>query len=247
MLPLIHQSAFYLHVSIGSLALVIFWLPLLAKKGHKNHKLFGQYFVYGMYAVSISGLIMSSLVLIDPVGIRFPEQSLNPDKALQIAQQNRVTATFLLMLSALVFCNVKQSIIVLKAKADRKLLKKPAHLAVVIFLGVLSITMLIVGLSSDILLFSIFSAIGLLNSIGMLHYIYKKQLKNQEWIIAHLGNIIGAGIASYTAFFAFGGRRFFAEILTGNWQMLPWVLPTIIGLVLTNFFTRKYRQRYRVA
>lgn len=247
MFNFIHQFAFYFHVTVGSLALVIFWLPLMVKKGSKNHLRFGKLFVLGMYVVSISGFIMSMLVLIDPVAVRLPNEMTNDESLQRFINNNRVSAGFLLMLSVLVFSNVRQSILVLKVKANREMLKKPLHLSIISILGLLGLFMAWVGINNNIILFIIFAAVSVLNSIGMLHYIFKPEIKPREWIIAHLGNIVGAGIGAYTAFFAFGGRRLFAGLLTGDLQIIPWILPTIVGIFVTSYFTRKYRQQYRVA
>jgi len=51
MLNGIHQILFYIHVLCGSIGLIVFWLPMLSKKGTKFHKSFGSVFVYGMLAV----------------------------------------------------------------------------------------------------------------------------------------------------------------------------------------------------
>ncbi len=242
----IHQIAFYLHVVIGSIAMIVFWLPLIAKKGSKNHRLFGNLFVKGMYAVSISGFIMSILVLVDPIAVRLPEAIMNTEKTNHFILQNRIFSGFLLMLSVLVFSNVRQSILVLEAKADRSSLKTPFHISLLIVLGLLGLSMAVIGFKFEILLFEIFAALCIFNSIGMLYYIYKPAIKNREWIIVHLGNILGAGIATYTAFLSFGGRRLLAEVLTGSLMILPWILPSIIGVTASIYLTKKYRNQYRI-
>jgi len=246
MQQLIHSAAFYLHITIGSLALVVFWLPLIAKKGSANHIRFGNWFAKGMYAVSISGVLMSSLVLADPIGIRYPLNDFSVERIAQIAAQQRIFAGFLLMLSVLVFSNVKQSLLVLKAKANRELLKTPFHLATLTVLGVMGAVMAWIGITQQIILFQIFSVLSMLNAFGGFRYIFKETLKKREWVIAHLGNIVGAGIGAYTAFFAFGGRRFLSEIFTGQLQVIPWIVPGVVGISLMTYFNRKYRQQYRV-
>ena len=90
---LIHQFALYIHITIGAIALIIFWLPMFASKGSKNHRLYGKLFVNGMYAVSVSGIIMSLLVLADPVAVRLPEASLALQQQDFIAK-NRIFAGF---------------------------------------------------------------------------------------------------------------------------------------------------------
>ena len=243
---LVHQAAFYLHVVLGSIGLVIFWLPFFAQKGGKNHVNFGKIFAYSMYAVGTSGLLMSSLVIIDPIAVRLPPTDVSPEKMSEFIYQNRVFAGFLFMLSILVICNVRQAILVLKVKADRSKLKSPLHLALVGFLMLSALTIGGFGIKHGILLLEIFALLSLILSARMVHYIFKKNLKPREWILAHLSNIGGAGIAAYTAFFAFGGRKIFEELLTGNLQVIPWVLPAIIGTVGLNILTKKYTRQYKI-
>lgn len=243
----IHQISFFLHVVTGGLALLIFWVPMLSKKGNRTHRNYGEIFVYGMYAVSISGFIMTLLVLADPIGIRKPERNLTFEEANDLAYQYRIFAGFLFMLSLLVFSNIRQSILVLNAKAERQILRSTQHIALLCFLGCSGIVVAVIGFAQNILLFKIFSILSIVSSIGMLHYIFKPNLKPREWIIAHLGNIIGAGIAAYTAFFAFGGSRLFAAFLSGNLQVIPWVLPGIIGTIASIHLTKKYRKKFSVA
>jgi len=243
----IHQTAFYIHVVLGSLALVIFWLPIFAKKGSQNHVRFGNYFVAAMYTVSITGLIMSVLVLIDPVAVRLYDTNMPADELARIIYRNRIFAMFLLMLSLLVLSNTRHSILVLKAKNDRTQLRSSAHLSLVILLGVTGFITAIYGIMHNILLFQIFASLSVFNSLGLLRYIFKSHLQKREWIIEHLGNIIGSGIGAYTAFFAFGGRRLFEQLLTGNLQVIPWVIPGVVGVVSTIYLAKKYRKQYRVA
>ncbi len=242
----IHQFLLYFHITLGAAGLVIFWLPTLSKKGSPFHKQIGRIFVWTMFAISISGIIMSLFVLVDPIGVRVPERNLTFNQSFSLKQQSREAAVFLLMLSMLVFVNVKQSVLVLKVKADRDLLKTPSTL---IPIGILLATGIIVGIVAIIIvqpLFIVFSLLSIAISYGSLKYIFKKELKEREWVIEHMGNILGVGIATYTAFFAFGGRRFFSEIFGSGLQIIPWVLPSIIGVLATIYFSKKYKKKYRI-
>ena len=246
MLGIYHQFAFYIHIVLGSIALVVFWLPLLTKKGGKNHRLTGKIFVYSMYAVSISGVIMTTLVLFDPMAVRQPQAVLNAQQIIDFKIRNRIFSGFLFMLSVLVFTNVRQSILVLKAKKDRSLLKTPFHLLTISFLGCSGLIMGWIGFQQELTLFKVFAILSVLICIGMFRYIFKATIKKNEWIIEHLGNILGAGIGAYTAFFAFGGARFFSEVFTGSLQIVPWILPSIIGVAASTYLTKKYRKTYRI-
>ncbi len=246
MIHYIHQFLLYFHITLGAVGLVVFWLPTLSKKGSSFHKRIGKIFVWTMFAISISGIIMSVLVLLDPVGVRVPERNLSQAESFSLKQQSREVAVFLLMLSMLVFVNVKQSILVLKVKSERNLLKTPSALAPIVILLAMGIIVGIVGIIIIQPLFIMFSLLSIAISYGLLKYIFKKEIKQREWIIEHMGNILGVGIATYTAFFAFGGLRFFRQIFGSGLQIIPWVLPSIIGVLAIIYFSKKYRKKYRV-
>jgi len=59
----------------------------------------------------------------------------------------------------------------------------------------------------------------------------------------HLNGMIGSGIGAYTAFFAFGGRSLLGELLPGQWQVIPWVLPTVIGVIAASRVSRRWLGR----
>jgi len=220
---------------------------MLAKKGSAFHKKYGKVFAYSMFAVSISGIFMSTMILIDPIGVRNPSRDFTMASAFNFAEQNRNLATFLLMLSLLVFTNVKHSLLVLKAKDDRSILRSPGHIAAISTLFIAGLVVGYFALSQANILFMVFSSISLLSSIVLARYIFKENLKKREWLIEHLGNIIGSGIGAYTAFFAFGGRRIFSEIFQGQLQLIPWILPSVIGIAASIYLSKKYSLQYKVA
>ncbi len=246
MLSIIHQFLFYFHVTFGSVGLVVFWLPMLSKKGTAFHKKLGKVFTYSMFVVSISGIIMSVLVLMDPIGVRVPVTVMDTETTQLFIEQNRNTAIFLLMLSLLVFTNVKHSILALNAKGNRLLLRQYSHMIPVSILMLAGLGVGYLGISSGKTLFTIFSIIAILSSSSLFYYIFKKQLKKREWIIEHMGNIIGTGIGAYTGFFAFGGRRFLSEVFTGQLQLIPWMLPAVVGIAASVYLSKKYRLQYKV-
>ena len=244
---IIHQLAFYLHVTVGGFALIIFWLPMIAKKGSPNHVKYGRYFANGMYAVAISGFIMTTLVLIDPIGVREPLRNLSVETANQMAFQNRLFSSFLFMLSLLVFNSVHLSLRSLAAKADRNLLKTPGLVGGFVFQLLCALIVGAVGTIYNQVLFQIFAGLCIANGIGNLRYIFKTSIKPREWLIVHLGSILGAGIGAYTAFFVFGGSRLFSLFVSSNGQVVLWVIPGVVGTIGSIYLSKKYKAKYKVA
>lgn len=243
---IIHKSALYLHIALGTLALFIFWVPVISRKGSKNHRSWGKVFSWCMYAVSISGLLMSAIVWFDPIVIRYPEQTLTPERIEKATVFFRNLAEFLFLLSVLTLISVKHALLVLKTKSDRQALRHWSHLIWFGLLIVMGIKVFTIGLNTGFPLFIIFGLVGLVGGLGNLRYIFKREINQREWIIEHLSSILGTGIAVYTAFFAVGGRHWLNQILTGNLQLIPWVLPGIIGTVAIVIYKKRYQEKSKL-
>ncbi|MDZ7901905.1 MAG: hypothetical protein U5L01_04895 [Rheinheimera sp.] len=57
----------------------------------------------------------------------------------------------------------------------------------------------------------------------------------------HIGNMIACGIAIYTAFTAFGGRRLFE--LSWQWELVTWVAPGVVALSPSSLQPQIHRQK----
>ncbi len=242
----LHQFALYLHIVIGTVALILFWIPAIAKKGSKTHIVSGKYYTWSMYVIAVSGLLMCVLAYLDPVAIRRPPADASPERIARIIEYSRLMATFLFMLSLLVLVSIKHSILVLKVKSDRAQLKHWTHSSLIYALGIVGLNVTIQGATEEQSLLIIFGILSLISSMGTIHYIHKSKLRQREWMIEHLSNMIGSGIGVYTAFFAVGGRHLMAELLPGQLQLIPWIAPGIIGTLLIFKLKTKYEQKYKV-
>lgn len=238
----LHKIIVTAHITVGALALIIFWLPVIVRKGGRLHRSVGKLFANAMYFVSLTGVAASVLVLANPLAVRFPNMPASAvTDAAATAAANRASATFLLMLSVLVLASVRQGLLALRHKRDPAALRTATHLPLLFALPALAVVTGWLGVRYDQLLFLIFAGIGLLVGVGMLRYTYSEVVPNGA-IIEHLRGMLGSGIGAYTAFFAFGGQRFLSELLPGQLQVVPWVLPAIVGSIGIAFYSRRYRR-----
>jgi hypothetical protein len=65
------------------------------------------------------------------------------------------------------------------------------------------------------------------------------------WWYEHMGAMLGGGIAFHTAFLVLGLQRLLALPLMGTAMVVPWLLPTVIGLPTIAIWTRYYRRKFR--
>ena len=78
----------------------------------------------------------------------------------------------------------------------------------------------------------------------MLHYMRREPNNRMAWFYEHIGAILGAGIAFHTAFAVFGASRLFEFRLPGAWQVVPWILPALVGIPAIVLTTRHYRRKF---
>lgn len=67
-----------------------------------------------------------------------------------------------------------------------------------------------------------------------------RALRRKQWLRQHIGMMMGAYIGTSTAFLVVNVRDV-------NPAWLPWLVPTVLGVPLIGYFTRKFVGRERVA
>ena len=239
-MPLLHSILVTTHIAVGALALVLFWVPVMTRKGARTHVNVGRIYLYSMYAVSVTALIASSMVLYDPIGVQLPDAELEPARAAELSQRFRVFAVFLLMLGILVMTSLRHGMLALRERTQAGVLRTAAHRALVVALVIAAIIVGIVGVQYRQILLMIFAVVGAAAGIGMWADMRRDMRERSQRVYAHLNSLIGTGIGAYTAFFAFGGSRFLSELLPGQWQTIPWIMPAVIGTFAVSRLRRRY-------
>lgn len=236
----IHGYIVAAHIVAGALSLILFWVPTLTKKGGKVHSQFGDYYVKAMLFTSISGVISSTIALVAPLTI-YPTVPEHFESTAHFTAHLRGQYTFLLMLSLLVWNNIRHAVTVLSVKRDVTKLRTINYLWLPALLFVVAVIALYQGVTYGITLTCIFAPIALFNAVGIVRYAFQKEIVPGTWVTQHIGHIIGSGIGAYTAFFAFGGRTLFEGV--PSLQIASWVLPSLIGVPFTIWLSNKYKPK----
>ena len=87
----VHENVIRLHVAFGSCGLLLFWIPVVTRKGNLNHKKFGRYFAVVMYAVGFSGITVTTLDLLFPLAMHAPGIALEPARAVAVNEMGWVS------------------------------------------------------------------------------------------------------------------------------------------------------------
>lgn len=236
-MELILQTLRWAHTILGFIGLFVFWIPVLSKKGGKWHRQFGQIFRWSAYGVfSSAGL---SLLL---NGIRLLQQGITPSQAIN----NWSFLLFLAYLTLITAIILSHGTAVLRYKSNIAALARPWRIAAAVIAIICSFFIIAWAWywqpGNAMLLYAL-SPIGILNGLGMLRFYRQREVPARSWIPEHLGALLGCGIAYHTAFSAFGARQLFEYSVTGWGAVLPWILPTLLGIPAIVFWTRQYSSK----
>jgi hypothetical protein len=242
----LHSLLLYLHITLGAAALLLYWLPVIVRKGSKLHISVGKVFYYLMLLVSSSGIVMSLMGLYDPVAIYTAGKQMSDAQIERMLVWRIPFSQFLLLLSLLTWVTVRHAIGVLKAKSNRSLLKHWFYQGPVLLLLPTALYVAYQGITIGMPLLIIFSVVSIITATTISLYVYKATVKPRAWIIEHFSAMVGSGIAVYTAFFAAGGRRMLSQWLPGDWQLVSWLAAPVMGVAVLILLTGYYKRRYQV-
>jgi len=104
---------------------------------------------------------------------------------------------------------------------------------ILLAIGIYTAFVMIWTMNTVLLAFGIFFAINLLQEIILFVRVLKKQtLHPRNWLLRHIGMMLGSYIATVTAFLV-------TNVQNIEPQWLPWLAPTIIGTPIIAYYTRK--------
>ncbi|MEM8961013.1 MAG: hypothetical protein AAGD38_06005 [Acidobacteriota bacterium] len=225
------------HVIVGFAGLLAFWFPVFTRKGGRFHKLSGKIFVFAGYWVV--GTAALSCTLIAWPAFR---DGLTHERMVALAP-----VAFLTYLAWVTYVLLRYAVGVLRTKKDPTLLDttefRVLSVSAVISSPLLVIYATMFSSSWSVVLYAL-SPLGVLNGWPIWRYLRGKVAGKRVWFYEHLNATIGAGIAFHTAFAVFGSSRLFDNPLSGIAAVVPWVLPTAVGVPAMVLWKRHYQRKF---
>lgn len=199
------------HIAFGSLALLVGPVNMMVRKGSGVHRQLGHFFFYSMMVVSVSAIVMSATK-----GNYFLF----------------IIGVFTAYLAGTGY----------RAIGWKRLLKrgrKPKNLdwyisiAMLTFGAVLAIIGIVVLSKGETFgwVSIFFGILAVLLTVGDIRILLGINRQNGFWMRQHVSKMVGANIATYTAFIV-------VNSIIPN-QILSWILPTFLGIPVIIFFQRK--------
>jgi len=226
MLESLHKILLWIHIPFGFLSLVLFWIPITVKKGGDLHRKVGKWYYYSMWIVLISSALLS---ICNTFLGRY------------------LAALYLGFLTVITSYPLWYSYEILNQNKEwtSRYFRIRKFFVSIIFIT--SIGMFLMGSVKFKFqgmgpMMCFFGLIGIPTGRDIFMS-FEKAMKVETKLSMHIQGTIISGIAAYTAFFAFGGSRILMNVLHLNqrWMILPWILPTVLGVIYMRYMKKKYR------
>jgi hypothetical protein len=240
----IYRIVLLLHVCAGIAGLVAFWIPAVARKGKAVHVQVGRAFFYATCIVAATGLGMAGLLLADPLAAKPLANPVTPERAAEIATTIRLTSLFLAYLVLITFVPVHHGVRVLATRQAPERLRTPFHTAINVAVIAAAAGMVVLGVTMRQPVFALLSVIGFLLGPGNLRFARRPFATPMAWWYEHMESMLGGGVAFHTAFLVLGAGRLFGITLDGPAAIVPWLLPTIVGVPATSIWVGYYRRKF---
>lgn len=217
-----------LHIICGAVALAVFLIPLLTKKGGKLHIKIGWLYTFAMVLVGLTSLIITPWRMF-----------------LDVARNSATTgfSAFLFFVAAFTLCSIWNGLRVMKFKSRMTSDTGLLQIGPSILLIVLGIAIQILGYSTQNMLLMIFPFLSHLSSADQLRYWLSAPKEKMHWWFFHMNGMFAACIATVTAFLVTAVPRILPGSSTAHSPLL-WVAPGLILGLVSRRWTKSYRSQF---
>jgi hypothetical protein len=229
------------HIIGGATGLVIFWIPVLARKGGAHHRKWGRYFAYSMIWTGTASTGMGLCSLIAPLETH--------PKLTDIAMIRGLFGWMMLYLAILTIGLAWHGLTSIRNKANHAANRHWLNVGLQVVTIIAALNCAFQGwLIGQTLMIGV-ACVGLASAAVYLYFIYSSSPSKGEYVMQHMQALLGAGISVYTAFLAFGAVRLMPS---QAFNTTLWTIPTIVGMSIMIYYRAKHvmqhmRQRGRSA
>jgi hypothetical protein len=225
------------HVTTGAVGLVLFWVPVIGRKGAVNHRRFGKAFSYLMLITASMAIGMGTCTILDPVAT-------HPKLTQPAAWIQGIFGWMMLYLAILTISLVWHGLVTVRNKRQHEANRAWPNVSLNLLVIAAALYCAYRGwLINEVLMMGI-AVVGVASGITNLVFIFREVPSKLTYQLEHVKAAVGAGISVYTAFMAFGFVRFMPSNAL-NPKM--WSIPLIVGLALIIFHQTRIRLSQRAA
>lgn len=234
------EAFLFVHITTGAIGLVLFWIPVIGKKGAQTHRRIGFWYARLMLVTASMAMGMAATTLLSPLPTH-PKQVALGWPAWRI---EGIFGWMMLYLAILTVHLVWHGIVTIRNRRDHQANRHPANVALNVLVIAVALLCAWRGwLISERLMMGI-SIVGVASGLTNLWFIYRDAPSRIAYQLEHVKSIVGSGISVYTAFMAFGFVRLNPD---GALDPRMWAIPLVIGLGIIIFHQMKIRLAVRRA
>ena len=241
----LYRLVLSLHIAAGIVGLAAFWTPAFARKGGATHVQVGRIFYKATCAIALTGLVMAALTFFAPLAVHPRAASLTAEGAAAAITRDRMAAVFLVYLVVITFAPVYHGVRVLETRGTPERMRTPFHTGLAVLAIALGAGMIVLAAVAREPVFAALSPIGFLVGRGNLRFARQPYASRMAWWYEHMGSMLAGGIAFHTAFLVVGAGRLLGIQLSGFAAVIPWIVPSLIGIPATMAWVGYYRRKFR--
>lgn len=221
-----------LHIVVGLVGLVSFWVPIVSKKGGIAHRRWGRVFATSMLAAGSFAIGISVCTLIAPL----ETHSTFPPPFTDATLVRAIFGWMMLYLAALTINLAWYGWQCVRNRKNHTGNREWRNLAMqlLVFLGACNCIFQAWLLEQPLMMGA--SIIGFATVGTNLWFLYRTKPRANGWLREHVKATVGAGISVYTAFLALGAVR-----LVPSLALSPqlWAVPLFSGIALILYHWRQ--------
>jgi hypothetical protein len=233
------------HIVTGSVGLVAVWVPIIGRKGGRNHKRWGKVFAYSMLLTGSIAIGISLCTLHSPLATH-PFASDAQSNFVGGADLVRgIFGWMMLYLATMTIMLAWYGLLCIRNRyAHERNRNLPNFiLQALTFAAAANCALQGYALGNGLMIG--ISVIGLLAAVLNTRFILSDDPPLNEWLIQHSRGLVGAGISVYTAFLAFGAVNLLPAYA---FNPVVWATPCTLGVALLLYHQfRVTMQRRRLA
>lgn len=222
-----------IHIVAGATGLILFWVPVIGKKGAMNHRFWGKMFCWLMIVTASMAFSMGVCTLRDPVAT-------HPHLLMEPAMTQAVFGWMMIYLAVLTVSLAWHGLEAVKNKRDHLRNRSLFAVSLQCIVVILALNCAWQGIMIGQPLLLGMPVIGLASAATNLWFSYTDQPPPHAYLMEHVKALVGTGISVYTAFTAFGAVHLLPKAALSP---VTWSIPLLMGVAIILYHWVRIRAK----
>jgi hypothetical protein len=224
-LTYIFKGFIAIHVVAGAIGLASFWVPVIGRKGGAAHRWWGRVFAFALIIAGALAVAMSLITLIIPLETH--------SKLSDIAMIRGLFGWLMFYLGFLTVALAWFGLNCIWNKRDHHHANRHwLNVGLLCMSAGAALNCAWQGWQIGQMIMIGVAPVGVVAAVVFLRFIFRRNPKPKDYVLAHFRALIGAGISVYTAFLAFGAVQLMPS---QAFNPTLWCVPSVVGLSIVAY------------